>query len=353
MKNFLDVKTWRDFFTRGRKYFIAFGGLYRASDRVTHDIAQQLEAGIPDCPSGQAFVRLGSTAKPGATRATLITGIGRLGNSIVQVLNALLIAEELPANKVYFHSFNAVDNRSLKLTPAITMERIRLARNPRLRPPEIIWRTYAMTPFGVLANPCEAEFQSARSELRSGLGIDQTGPTNANQEKRLTIYLRSGDIFAGPSEPDYGQPPWAFYEKVLDYKDWSAVELVAEDHGNPNRDLILKWCEREGLEITEYGEQLSDAVQVVLTSSNLVTARGTFIPALVFLSEGPKNIFQFHDERNPLTCRRDVTIFRVTDTRGDYISSVMSRNWVNSAAQRTLMVSYPKESLSPVMKDLS
>jgi hypothetical protein len=183
------------------------------------------------------------------------------------------------------------------------------------------------------------------------LGIRQSARNKSTLDKQITIYLRSGDIFAGPSEPDYGQPPWAFYEKVLEYREWSAVELVAEDHGNPNHGLILKWCEQKGLKVTERGETLSDAIDAVVNSSNLVSARGTFVPSLVFLSEGPKNIFQFHDRANPLTCRKGLTILRVTDKSGDYISSVMSRNWVNSEAQRKLMVTYPIDSLSAVSKD--
>lgn len=353
MTKLLRLKTWRDFLTRGSKYFIAFGGIYRVSANRTREISGQLEACIPNCPSGQAYVRLGVGSTGGGTRAILITGIGRLGNSIVQVLNGLLIAQELSANKVYFHVFNAISNRSLRLSPTIDLEQIRFIRDRRLRPPQIIWRTYAMAPFGVLADPCEANFQLTRTELRQSLGLAQTTQAKLPQDSQLTIYLRSGDIFAGPSEPDYGQPPWAFYEKVLEYREWSAVELVAEDHGNPNHGLILKWCEQRGLKVTERGETLPDAIDAVVNSSNLVSARGTFVPSLAFLSEGPKNIFQFHDPKNPLTCREDLTILQVTDKSGEYISSVMSRNWVNSAAQRRLMVSYPKESLSAVSEDKS
>lgn len=351
MKKFLRVKIWRDFFTRGRNYFIAFGGVYRASKSMTEEMSQQLEASIPNCPAGQAYVRLGFDRRKNATKAVLITGIGRLGNSIVQVLNGFLIARKLSANKVYFHVFNAISNQSLMLSPTIALEQVRLVPSRGVNPPGIIWRTYAMTPSGVLDNPCGELYQDARNGLRKSLGIRQSARNKSTLDKQITIYLRSGDIFAGPSEPDYGQPPWAFYEKVLEYREWSAVELVAEDHGNPNHGLILKWCEQKGLKVTERGETLSDAIDAVVNSSNLVSARGTFVPSLVFLSEGPKNIFQFHDRANPLTCRKGLTILRVTDKSGDYISSVMSRNWVNSEAQRKLMVTYPIDSLSAVSKD--
>ena len=336
--------------SRGNNFVFGFGGLYVRTPEADDEINRILLSQLPAAPTGQVFMRQRTWRKKTSAIAVLITGVGRLGNSIIQTLNAATLARLLGANGVYYHRFDAIENRVLELGPNLEMRKLSLLGPTGKKKPDIIWRTYALASESPLDFPCSPESTLARESLRVGLfGTDTEKISRSN--KSLTIYLRSGDVFADNPETHYGQPPWAFYEKVLEYREWSAVELVAEDHGNPNHGLILKWCEQKGLKVTERGETLSDAIDAVVNSSNLVSARGTFVPSLVFLSEGPKNIFQFHDRANPLTCRKGLTILRVTDKSGEYISSVMSRNWVNSEAQRKLMVTYPIDSLSAVSKD--
>jgi hypothetical protein len=346
----LDVKKWRDFFTRGSRFFIAFGGVYRVSQSLTAEIQSQLDAALPDCPAGRAYQRIGVLPASTASPEILISGIGRLGNSIVQVLNSLSIARQLESNTVYFHLFDAIGNATLTLTPTLRLQPLRMVRRTLSRPPRVIWRTYAMTPFGVLQDPNDKVFQLAREGLRRGLTVLQ-GPSFApHKEDVLTIYLRSGDIFAGPSEPDYGQPPLAFYEKVLEFKPWSRVEMVAEDEGNPNQVPILRWCQERDIPVDVIGARLEDAVQAVVRSTHLISARGTFIPSLLFLTDDDKEVFQFQDDKNPLMTGKNLTLWRVTDNDGHYVAAVMSRNWANTEAQRALMLDYPGDSLSEIVR---
>jgi hypothetical protein len=346
----LDAKKWRDFLTRGSRFFIAFGGVYRVSESLTTQIQSRLDAAIPGCPSGRAYERIGALPASTASPELLISGIGRLGNSIVQVLNGLSIARQLGSNTVYFHLFDAIGNASLNLTPTLRLQPVRMVRRTLSRPPRVIWRTYAMTPFGVLQNPNDKVFQLAREELRRGLIVLQSPSFAPHKDGVLTIYLRSGDIFAGPSEPDYGQPPWAFYEKVLQFKPWTRVELVTEDDGNPNQEPILRWCRERDIPVDVIGARLEDAVQAVVRSSHLISARGTFVPSLLFLTDDDKEVFQFQDDKNPLMTRKNLTVWRVTDSDGHYVAAVMSRNWANTDAQRALMLDYPADSLSEIVR---
>jgi len=346
----LDVKKWRDFFTRGSRFFIAFGGVYRVSESLTAEIQSQLDAAIPGCPAGRAYERIGAPRATSSPPAVLIAGVGRLGNSIVQVLNSLAIARHLHSSQIYFHVFQAIGNASLSLSATIRLSPLRIARARRFRPPGVIWRTYAMTPLGVLQDPFDKGFELAREELRRGLNVLQRSLPRSPADDVLTVYLRSGDIFAGPSEPDYGQPPWAFYEKVLQFKAWSRVELVTEDKGNPTYEPILEWCRKRSTPVDVLGASLEEAVEAVLRSSHVVSARGTFVPSLLFLTDDDKEVFQFHDERNPLMGGGNVSLWRVTDNDGDYVASVMSRNWANTEAQRALMLDYPADSLSEIVR---
>ena len=154
MTGILNAKKWRDLFTRGRRFFLAFGGVYRVSESLTAEIQSQLDAAIPGCPAGRAYERIGKRHAI-SPPAVLVAGIGRLGNSIVQVLNSLAIARQLRSHHVYFHLFEAIGNASLNLTTTLRLEPLRLGRAIRARPPRVIWRTYAMTPFGVLQDPLD------------------------------------------------------------------------------------------------------------------------------------------------------------------------------------------------------
>lgn len=349
MTGILNAKKWRDLFTRGRRFFLAFGGVYRVSESLTAEIQSQLDAAIPGCPAGRAYERIGMR-RAISPPAVLVAGIGRLGNSIVQVLNSLAIARQLRSHHVYFHLFEAIGNASLNLTTTLRLEPLRLGRAIRARPPRVIWRTYAMTPFGVLQDPLDKGFRLAREELRRSLKVLQGPSVVAREDSVLTVYLRSGDIFAGPSEPDYGQPPWAFYKKVLEFKPWTRVELVTEDAGNPNYDPILRWCRERDIPVDVLGSSLNEAVGAILGASHLVSARGTFIPSLLFLTNDEKHVFQFHDEKSPLMGGANLSLWRVTDKGGGYVASVMARNWANTEAQRTLMLDYPADSLSEIVR---
>lgn len=350
MTGILEVKKWRDFFTRGSRFFIAFGGVYRVSESLTTKIQSQLDAAIPGCPTGKAYERVGARHATSSPPAVLIAGIGRLGNSIVQVLNSLVIASHLGSKQIYFHVFEAIGNVSLTLSATVRLSPLRVARAARFRPPEVVWRTYAMTPFGVLQDPFDGVFDLAREELRRGLAVLQRPSPRSPADDVLTVYIRSGDIFAGPSEPDYGQPPWAFYEKVLQFKAWSRVELVTEDKGNPTYEPILEWCRERDTPVDVLGATLNEAVEAVMCSSHLVSARGTFVPSLLFLTDDDKEVFQFQDEKNPLMGGGNLTLWRVTDKDGIYVASVMSRNWANTEAQRALMLDYPADSLSDIVR---
>ena len=336
---------------RGNKMFLSFGALYIRAPELDHEILEAIQTDLATPPAGQAFLRWGRKTRAPHKIALLVTGIGRLGNSVIQVLNIRALAAVLKAPFGLYHRFDAIRNTSLELTPGITLRKIPAFRSSAIHAPRIIWRTYALDSEIPLTPPCDSGSSPVREALRTVMVTEDVLVSPSSQES-LTVYLRSGDVFSGHPEPHYGQPPWAFYERVLEFKEWASVELIAEDRANPNYELIVNWCQERGIGLSETGGTLDEAIRSIVKSRNLVSARGTFVPSLVYLSDGPKVIFQFHDERNPLMCREELTLWRVSDHEGDYVSSVMSRNWENSAAQRALMVSYPKTSLSDVTKDV-
>jgi hypothetical protein len=333
---------------RGTNFFIAAGGGYVKSAQISEAITAKIASSIPNAPSGSAFVRWGLTPSNLDSLSVLITGVGRLGNSIIQTINALVIARCLNSTSILYPLFEAIGNRELLLDGGVSARQMKMLRSSEQGKPRIIWRTYAMKPEGVITSPCTPDFQIARKSLARALGIETTLRENAKDEKLLTIYLRSGDIFSPNPERNYGQPPWSFYEKILLSENWTEVRLISEDKNSPTHDLIGHWCESHGLRITETDPRLNEAIAEITQSTSLVSARGTFVPALLFLSPAKRNLYIFHELPNPLICLDESTVFVVRDLREEYVKALMSKNWKNTAEQRALMKTYPLSNLSDV-----
>jgi hypothetical protein len=326
------------------------GGLYIRSQEVSRLVASELGTNIHNAPSGMAFLRWGVRPAGLHRLDILISGVGRFGNSIIQVLNALHIARCLDSQTVFFHRFDAVSNKDMALDAEISARKLSLSWQPRSRTPRIIWRTYGMALGALLSDPCAADFESARAALAGSLTVELKPPKNSPEENTLTIYLRSGDIYSPNPHVAYGQPPWAFYNAVLAHKPWGAVRLVCEDDVSPVHNLILDWCGSRGLRVIRTGASLADAIDEISQSRFLVSARGTFVPAILYLSKAPRDIYLFHDPPSQLLCADSTNIFTVMDHRGLYVDSLMSTNWTNSDDQRNLMVSYPRSNLSEITR---
>jgi len=349
-RTLLSRKRWELFFTRGNRVFWAMGAPYIQSLQVSQRISDQIAERVPNPPSGEAFVRwgrkTGSTFRP----ALLLTGVGRLGNSVIQTLNAVYLARVLGTREVLYHRFDAIQNAKLDLGEGVSAQKLRSVIPRGITPPKIIWRTYAMGSEGLIADPCSSEFFEARLSLGQGIDIENSPPKAMRSSKSLTIYLRGGDIFGSKPHPNYGQPPWAFYERVLSHKGWTEVRLVSEDSVSPVRQQIVDWCAERELTLIESGATLPDAVREISLATSLAMARGTFVPAILLLAPAERVLYIFDEPTQSLICQGHNTIYRVMDRDGAYVRSVLRNSWANTPEQRGLMVSYPLAQLSKPTK---
>jgi hypothetical protein len=297
---------------------------------------------------GAAFVRWGVARTP-QNSAVLIDGVGRFGNSIAQVLNALEIAHKLESPAVFYYRFDAIRNESVNLGNGVSLERVKPFRWARRTVPKIMWRTSAMTPSILFCQPCDERFNKARAALREATGVQELLPSPHQTDRELTIHVRGGDVFSEGPEEMYGQPPWAFYLRVLESQRWDRVVVVSEDDRNPVLAYITQWCLQNDIKSVNAGGSLSSAVEAISRGRNLVSATGTFLPAIAYLSGGERVLFQFHVEPSPFVCSKITTVKVVKDRSEQYVKAVMSHNWDNAESQKALMVSYPLENLSDLI----
>ena len=346
IKSLFSKSAWILALSRGGNYFFAGGCLYSKSDRVTQEIRETFGKPIADL-GGKAFRRVSLASLFMSKRkqqvdAVLIAGVGRLGNSVVQIINVVNLARFVGANKVFYHLFTAIDNRNLRIADDISLEKISVFGR-RSHPPEIIWRTYAVSGPEPLYSPFDASTTPARAALSKAV-FDHITPVETSPTT-LTIHLRSGDIFGPNPHPSYGQPPWAYYLRVLTSQPWSEVRLVAEDSNNPCHAGVLSWCQEMGITAIKAGQSIESSLAEISSAHNLVTGIGTFCPAIVYLSMRPIRVYVFGAEIPALLRDSRTEVYGSVDSSGSYTREILSGNWSNSTEQRELMMAYPSTAL--------
>lgn len=167
-------------------------------------------------------------------------------------------------------------------------------------------------------------------------------------DDELVIHVRSGDItLKNGAHPGYGQPPLAFYRKVIAVRRWAAVHVVTENDLNPVTRMIVTYCEKISMTVTVVSGELAADLAFLLRARTLVVGRGTFGCAISAMSKNLRSVHMFESWfcpwGNPI-----VTINKWHDLGGVYRNEVLSGNWFNSERQRMLMLTYPKDQISSV-----
>lgn len=332
---------------RGSLFVVTHRRIFFRSNSETARISDLIEKGWPEARQGLAYVRW-PALRPPSKIAILISGIGRFGNAVTQVNNAASLARFLESSSILYFRFDAIRNRSIQLSDWLKLSRIDVFGSTPGRSPDLLWKTDSIYSSGLIFDPCDSTTRKISRSLSGAMGLDATPPKCSGNI--LTIHLRSGDIFGPQPHPNYGQPPWAFYSRVLKAQNWTEVILVSEDKGNPNWRLIAEWCHRHDVHLTPAGRELIEALRTLVIADNLVLSRGTFAPAAILLGSQSKRLFYFGDRPESLICSATHEVWQVQDRGGRYNSSVLSKNWVNSEDQRRLMVDYPESDVSsPVL----
>jgi len=161
----------------------------------------------------------------------------------------------------------------------------------------------------------------------------------------LVIHVRSGDIYFRERVGNWGQPPVAYYEKIIREEQWSRVFVVCEDNESPVLLPIAALCDSLGIEHFFQSGTLAEDLALLASATNLVVGRGTFAPAIVLLNMALEKVFFFEDRFDSKFVDPSTELVRVVDEQGTYRESVLQGGWVNSEEQRKLMVSYPTSAL--------
>jgi len=281
---------------------------------------------------------------------------GRFGNQVVQLAHATSAARHWgarevvsPGNETFFRTERfirqgfAVDC-SLKTVKGMergdVREAIRSIFHVRLHVSGHFFHVDQIQPAIVSADQMTLSYKQLRL-------MGRLRPSTSSPHNHLVIHLRGEDTFVPSAHPDYGQPPVAFYEVILESEKWSHCTIVHLDHLNPVFQPLIELCARLNIPLTTQSGTVEEDVRFLLGAKTLVASRTTFVTSVAGLSSSLERIFMFGETDFFISLlRSDVELVRVFDVAGNYWGKVCSGNWTFSDENLSLMLSYPKANLS-------
>lgn len=347
-----------------RYFFVQAGAFWVVSKPKTKKIQRHLKEQFPSRPGehvkifqGSCFVRVWpvpwATGSNSQSLAVQISPVGRLGNLVLQLGNAAVIARQLTTEEIWlnFAELRTVneENGALsvkKMQGALGMGLTLSLVGPRPRKPELpnyVWRTIAMERNeAFFLEPNDADIAKATKTIVAS-AIEKSETASITNED-LVIHVRGGDTYTNP-HPRYGPPPWAFYQRVLESRDWRTVWVVSEDATSPALTKIENWCTKYNIPFTQSGTRVAETIGVLWSAPNIVISAGTFVPAICFIYGFARNLYFFDGCEIPIVLAGKHQVFWAEDRAGDFREAVLSNNWQATEYQKELILSYPLTSV--------
>lgn len=269
----------------------------------------------------------------------------RFGNSVIQLSNAIDLALSHGISRIYVPGFWWITPRIAEHQGEIELLCEEAAAEEVLLSGCFYYKQ-SLRPLYPERPKTIEEFRRNLLKVRSQIPLLKPPPPLPDDH--LVIHIRSGDVFEEQGHPLYGQPPLAFYSLILRSAPWRQVILVSEDRQNPVIDRLLQ-ASGPGLPpVVHRQASLEEDLHLLLRARSLASSLGTFMPAVLALSENVRRVLCFRGLWYSASLRRQADVFVVNDRDGHYSRSVLASNWRNDPSQRALMLDYPEAALALV-----
>lgn len=113
----------------------------------------------------------------------------------------------------------------------------------------------------------------------------------------LYIYIRSGDIFIKPHH-NYSQPPFCFYQSILNMFKFKNIYIIAKNKNNPIRNKLLIQFPKINYKIND----LKVDIAYLIYAYNILDAYSSFLINIMRLNDNLKWVFDYcHNINNART----------------------------------------------------
>jgi len=277
-----------------------------------------------------------------------ITYIGRLGNQLLQLINAVCLARRLSVKNIVVFQHDMIHLPAPTSHDGIDF----IANAADASDPGLFLAGNFFFPH--LLRPL---LQEADHDERFRVIHDIVIPKlmkpipggDVKYAQELTVHFRAGDIF-GQTEVHgaYVQPPLAFYtflvRRLTAQGQISRVRVVYEDKGNPCVDGLAGFLEGTGIPYRMQSGSLAEDLAALIDSPLLAFGFGTFGVAVALLSRRIDTLF-FFDGANIEDYEGIPSIHRRMIVRDLTAGYIKPGEWRNTPEQRRLMIEYPEDGL--------
>jgi hypothetical protein len=278
--------------------------------------------------------------------AIVVGAWAQFGNAVQQLANAIVFAGRYGASRILVPADHPI------FLPTGSIGALRLAagtiETPAPRETALAGRFF-LCPAGAHRPDLLARYACAHRHVRALIRPAVLDPDARVGADDVVAHVRSGDVFTRKvPNPEYGQPPLAFYLGAIRATGARRVWLVYENLENPIITVLAERLRADGVDVVEQSASLVEDLRVLLSARRLVVGFGTMTDAVTVLSLRLTDLHVFGnhvDLRAPGTA---VSLHRTVDRGGRYVEEVQSDNWRSSPAQQRLMLDYPAEQLAIV-----
>ena len=244
---------------------------------------------------------------------------GRLGNNILQIINAINYA----INKK--HSVIKFNRHAMLLSNTISIENCK--RNDNIIQDNFFYlerlKLNEQEPYIMK--------QYFQKYIKPIFKVQLEGNNHLDSDNEIYIHFRGGDIFSSNTHNKYVQPPLSYYMNII--KNYDTVKMVCEDKKNPCINELLK---KDNVEYTS--NTLEKDLSILSTATNLVIGFGTFGFLLYLMNTNLKNLYIPDFFVNILPKGEwgdDITIHII-----ELPNYIKVGEWKNTEEQKTIMLDY-------------
>ena len=273
--------------------------------------------------------------------------LGRLGNNLVQLRNALAVAAEANIESVWTVGELVVSGTSLFTEEIVVTDGIRheVDKAGRDEPTKRL----VLVEADWYQRPTEIPVSSARlSHAQEKIGtalVSKLGFTGRFQSlDKCVIHYRTGDVFGPVPHKRYGPPPHSYYRLLIKEWNFKEVTLVCEDPKAPMVLALIEQLQAEGVSVISAKRTLKEDIFEILSCTHLVSSQGTFSISLGALNPRLMHHGYFESGHGheywhsiAVSCRNWV----VREKFGQFSKHIHQANWNNSKHQNELVKSFP------------
>jgi hypothetical protein len=155
-------------------------------------------------------------------------------------------------------------------------------------------------------------------------------------ENDLVIHIRSGDIFTRLKNiyDKYIPPPLSYYTNILTQNNFDNIYLISEDNHNPCINKLLELYPKINFKL----QDLEKDVRIILSTRNIITSVGTFIPQLLLISTNIQKIYYPSYREGNFSNFKEKYIEKHSIELSEYHSKI--NRWENTKEQYEMMLNF-------------